>query len=399
MISTYLDTKNADKPDWFLFDFFQKLKDEAGIDLTLNQYQLLLHCLLSKPIVEVEELRLLLQTLWLTKEKFRLEFDRLFNDAIKKHIVQSQQNTNHVNSLSPKIDDKAFAERNNKPEEDIDIKNKGTDKSKTKKKTIEPPIGNTSDVSKLPEPDTKQDINIIISEDGKHGDLNKTQIKTSNFILSDFKYLPFNTRAMEQGWRKMRGKTKYITTTQLDIKNMVKTTSQQGFVDSLIYERKSKGCQKVVWLSDNGGSMAPFAYWDDQLYAIMNEVPNTEVVERYYFHDFPPERLNIREENDYLFFENRSHTKAKYLSEILKKTDGSTIFVIFSDGGAARKREDMERVKVFIDVCNKIRFKSRNLSWINPVKNLGMSSALYISSFIQTEYPSNRGISKLFQNL
>jgi uncharacterized protein with von Willebrand factor type A (vWA) domain len=383
-------------PDWIFFDFFTKLKKEVGIELSLQQYQLFQKCLLAKPYYEIAELRHLLETLWLTKEKYKLEFDRLFDIFVAKHLISPEVFDHIENKIQEKpAENKVDLKNDIKTDSDKNVNENNSETENEFKNVIPPKPASTPNISK---PNAIHHINININDTIGNQVNSEKNIIGSTFILSDFKYLPFDSRAMQQGWRKMRGKSKFIITDQLDIQNMVKTVSQQGFVGSLIYERKQKGSQKIVWFSDNGGSMAPFSFWDEQLFTIMNEVPNTEKVERYFFHDYPSERLNFKDNQDYLFYENQSHTKAKYLSEILKKTDKNTIFIIYSDGGAARKSDDMERVKVFSDVCTIIRSKSGNLRWINPVKNIEKGSAKYISFFVPTEYPSNRGISKLLQN-
>lgn len=378
--------------DWIFFEFFQKLRKEARIDLSMNQYQLFLQCILAKSITEVDDLRLLCETLWLTKEKYRLEFDRHFNDAIKKLLVLPQQlpQTNTPNPETSKPETGA-KKGSNLPSEKEEAKPEIKEEPKTSaEKNSEDGVSKNLD---------NRQININIKDSGGSGDINTNhdEIRFSNFILSEYKYLPFESRTVEQGWRKMQGKPNFVKTEQLDIPKIVKLRSQQGFVGELFYERKSIGSQKIVWLSDNGGSMAPFAHWDEQLYEIMKNLPNTSSVERYYFHDYPAKIDKPDAKKDYMFFLNRSHTQVKFMSEIFKQSDKNTIFIICSDGGAARKREDMERVKVFFDICTAIRTKSRNIGWINPVKNLEMTSAKYISFFVKTEYPSNKGISKLFQ--
>lgn len=384
-------------PNWIFFEFFQKLKKEVDIDLSLEQYQLLLRCLFSKPITSVDELRHLLETIWLTKDKYRLEFERLFHESVQNYILvntsipfasslgESEERNDHLKKKK-ELDVKEQAEETTS-EDDVKKKENQTQQNTVDANSSKPTITNTE----------KREITININDsEGKQGLIeNRNENKTGNFILSDYKYLPFDVRAMEQGWRKMRGKTRFVSTDRIDIKEIVKKRVQQGFIESLIYERKQKGVQKIVWFSDDASSMAPFGFWEEQLFEIMNQVPNTESVERYYFHMYPSEKPGSAGKDDYIFFKNRSHTQVAYLSEILKKTDKNTIFIIYSDAGAAKKNEDNELVRIFFEISKVIRTKSKNLYWINPVKNYNTSSAKFTSLFIPTQYPSNRGINKL----
>ena len=373
----------VNKIDLILYDFFQKLKKEVGMELDVKQYQLLLAKIMAKPVQNYTELHFLCQTLLLTREIYRKKFDRYFDEAILKFPPLTE----------------AFKEKN------VEIPSMNPVPNIIQNITLEPavsePIKEELPKEKASEPTTqndKKEIKINVKNTGGTGQNYSRNVETNyqNFILDEVKYLPFDKRAMEQGWRKLRGKSKYLTTNKLDFKAIFKRHNDIGGIDQLIYERESIGMQKVVWFSDHGGSMAPFSYWDEELFEVMKNVPNTDHVERYFFHDYPSKRVN-ESLDDFLFFKNRTHTEAKFLSNILRKANKNTVYIFFSDGGAARKQDEMTRVEVLFDMVNLIKIKSRNVYFINPVKNLGMSAGKYISFFIKTEFPSNKGIRKILQ--
>lgn len=379
----------ANKLDLVLYDFFQKLKKELGMELDMKQYQLLLAHIMANPVRKHNDLLFVCQTLLLTHEKYRNEFNNYFNqaianlplfaDAFKEKVIESPKIAPPSKSGATPI-----AETENSP----------------KAAGAEPIIEQEPEI-KVPETlanNDQKEIIINIKNSGGVGPSLASNKETNdqNFILNEVKYLPFDKRAMEQGWRKLRGKSKYILTDKLDFTALFKRQNEKGGIDQLIYERESIGMQKVIWFSDHGGSMAPFSYWDQELFTIMKNVPNTDHVEHYYFHDYPSKRVN-ENLDDFLFFTNRTHTGAKFLSNILRKANKNSVFIFFSDGGAARKQDDMTRVEIFFDMVNMIKAKSRNVYFINPVKNLGMSAGKYISFFVKTEFPSNKGIRKILQ--
>lgn len=377
------------KIELVLYDFFQKLKKEVSMELDMKQYQLLLAYIVANPVRHYSDLLFVCQTLWLTKEIYRNDFNKYFDEAILRLPIYTEVITSEIKNAQNR-DSSSIDNSTSLVSPIVD-----TDPAKIE------PIDNRNTSKKVPagsKENDQKEININIKNIGGVG-LSSPAIKETkvdNFVLNEVKYLPFDKRIMEQGWRKLRGKSKYLTTDKLNFKAIFKINNDKGGIDQLIYEKESIGMQKVVWFSDHGGSMAPFSYWDDELFAIMKKVPNSDNVERYYFHDYPSKNIN---ENlvDYLFFANRSHTQANFLSHILRKADKNTVFIFFSDGGAARKQDDMTRVEVFFNMVSYIKTKTRNVYFVNPVKNLGMSAAKYISYFVKTEFPSNKGIQKILQ--
>lgn len=388
---------------WFMFDLFQRLRQELDLGLEMRQYWLFLESYNYHGIQAKQELLFLCKTLWLSKAKYELEFNRLFEISYNGLLQQKES------SVKPDSNPNGTKYQDILNNEEQDLGNSDTN-GNTGNSVAESTGSNNEDETSGSTPKNdpvvqteKREIIININDSegfsaSSHKDID---IPFVSFILSDFKYLPFDTRAMEQGLRKVRGRSKHQLTRILDIHQMVKQKGELGLIYELLYQSKFIGSQKIVWFSDYGGSMTPFSYWDDQLFEIMQNVPNTDRVERYFFHDYPPvkKETDKKNETDYIFFQNRSFAQTTSLSKILKDANKNTIIIFFSDGGGARKHEDEERIDTFYEIVEKIRLKTPSVGWINPVKNIDKSPAKYISFFIKTVYASNNGIRKLLQHM
>lgn len=402
----------------FLFDFFQGLQKDYGFPLDDRQYTDFVSCFLQSEIHTQEELRFLCKTLWLSQKEQELVFDTQFNSYFEK------KKNSLLRLLEPKIN----------PLTNSESKKSDVAKHPTiEPDNIQPPIeepekkpenGNlTSDSpsqteNPIHQPESElSEINLIIKDGSSRGggqsktDSTEAKIKAikdgADITFLEGKILPFNTRKTTQILRKLPAQYVKRPTYQLDIEGLIQQLSADGFIHRLEYQMEKIRAQRVVWLSDHDGSMNPFQSWEDALLRVITNTPHefkiplkTPYLDRFYFHDFPT--LSEKKDN-FRLFENRAHTEAtSWIKKRKKRKWGkNTLVVIFSDGGAAHRKMDFDRVNVFFEIQKIIKqtIKTKKILWLNPVKQIKESSANYISYFTEMIYPDDKAFQRFASRL
>jgi hypothetical protein len=374
------------KPTALFYDFFQTLRSR-GWELGWEQYELFMRGFILSKFETKEQLLHFCKTVWLFRPSLREEFEQLFDYYYaqipaqflieKKEITLIKAPTGAGKTEAALSAAKELQSGSNSP------------LPKT------PQFSTT--VSKFNNETVEVSLNIDTGTDTASAEGNNAPLpsaKEVTFLFSEQKQLPFTVRKASQTMRKLRVPTQKRITPVLDVPALVQQVAQEGMVSRLIYQRESVGVQQVVWLSDHGGSMLPFEPWEKQLLSIVKNTPNIRQTEQYFFHDYPSQ-----ESDDFKFFTNRAHTEIKPLSSILKASNRHTAVIIFSDGGAARRRFDSERLQVFLPLINTLKNTTQRLVWLNPVRQTQGTMSDYLSFLVSVRYPNNDDLKRLILEL
>lgn len=391
--------------EFFLFDFFQKLK-KTSIELDLKQYTLLLDCLFwvntsEKTSEQIkEQTRRLCKLFWLPKQvKYEVIFNTLFDESwqgIEEYLIKkSIKNDGDLEKINETSSDSINGDKALNTNDTTTTTKPGVSQGTTPPSNV---INN--ELTEI----NKEYQSFAINLDNGSGDSigqsdKKIELYSNQFSFSDSKHLPFTQRSVEHGWRKLKGKTNKIPTQKIDIKANIKYKSEKKYVDKIIFQMDGISSQHVIWLTDHGGSMTPFEQWDEQLFLLLKKIPNKAKIERYYFHDCPLEKEMERGKIDFILFKDKIYTEPKYFSKIQKGCNKDTIIIIFSDGGAAHKKNDPSRVKTFFSFNKLLTRKTNRIIWFNPVIDLEGTSASFMTYFIETFLPTNKEIKNAISNL
>jgi uncharacterized protein len=373
------------KPSALFYDFFQTLRGR-GWELGWEQYELFLRGFILSKFESKEQLLNFCKTVWLSKPERKEEFEQLFENyynQVPKQFLIEQKETTVINAPTGA----GKTETTPSTAKELQSNSNSTLSNTSQSTTTTPELSNeTIEIS----------LNIDNSSEGNVTE-EVTQIPSSKevtFLFSEQKHLPFTVRKVAQTVRKLRVPTERHPTSTLDIPALTQQVAKEGMVSKLVYQYKNVGVQRVIWLSDHGGSMLPFESWEKQLLAIVKDTPNIQQTEQYFFHDYPSQ-----DGSDFRFFTNRTHTEVKTLSAILKTCNKQTAVFFFSDGGAARRRFDTERLPIFLALINVLKNTTQRLVWLNPVKNTGGTVADYLSFLMPVRYPSNEDLKRLILSL
>jgi uncharacterized protein len=373
------------KPTALFYDFFQTLRSR-GWELGWEQYELFLRGFILSKFETKEQLLHFCKTVWLFRPNLREEFEQLFEyyySQIPAQFLIEKKETILINAPTGA----------GKPEAALSAaKELQSGSNSTFPKT--PQLSTT--VPELSNETVEVSLNIDSSSEGNVANEVSPipSAKEVTYLFSEQKHLPFTVRKASQTMRKLRVPTQKRITTVLDVPALVQQVAQEGMVSRLIYQRESIGVQQVVWLSDHGGSMLPFEPWEKQLLDIVKNTPNIRQTEQYFFHDYPSQ-----EGDDFKLFTNRAHTEIKTLSSILKASNRHTAVIIFSDGGAARRRFDSERLQVFLPLINTLKNTTQRLVWLNPVRQTQGTMSDYLSFIVRVRYPNNDDLKRLILEL
>ncbi|MFN8349363.1 MAG: hypothetical protein U0X91_30455 [Spirosomataceae bacterium] len=368
------------------YDFFHRLRLE-GLGLSVEQYELFLRGFMLTSIRSKEDLLLYCKTVWLTRPSFREDFERLFEEYYQKIPHPFPEATPAVPAALSVSTEKAPA--------DSPASAPAANETKSELPATPNPA---SEVLSLTGYETNEvSLNIAESQEGTVQESNHSaavSAKKVTFLFTEQKHLPFGTRKTQQLLRKLRTPTEKRSTGELNVSALAVRVAKEGFIQQLDFHQKQYGIQRVVWLSDHGGSMLPFEAWERQLIQLVTDTPSVKNFDRYFFHDYP-----TAEENDFTFFVNPAHTKVKTARQLLKTADPTTIFLIFSDGGAARRQLDTERLSVFFKLAETLRTYKVRMAWLNPARSSEGSVTSYLSSLISVKYPDNDQLKRLVAGL
>lgn len=414
----------------FLYDFFTRLREEVRIELDHTQYTLLLRALYLKPLNFEnwqEELFALCQLLWLPSLAYKTAFSNLYRQHIHEFMLRQEERTELKRPSVDSDESKNLLQPGNGTDDQAVSEPVSTKEanSPAQRTSTQPGSSTSSDEAPAQWPE----INLRVKDTSRPQDSpsnetdGKSRYKEIPFSFSASKSIPFKIRTATQYWRKLKSPQVKKLTDIIDIERMIRQYTKDGFFSEPQFQQKTVGRQQVVWLSDHGGSMTPFLQWENAFMEVLNANPHIAGIEQYFFHDYPsPAAMG---ETDFLLFTNPAHTNAVNLSGALSKKrlgpsrikeifrkqradepgitrqkwNKKTLIILYSDGGAARRRQDFDRVEAFMKLVLLLKQSCKRMLWINPVKKTNDTSAMFISYFVQMISPDLNDMRRAIANL
>lgn len=359
-----------------LFSFFDRLRKLEGLELDMTQYFLFLDLFTRGFAKEKAALLHLCKTLWLTRSKFRENFEEFFEEEFQN--LERQWLPVHKTGLNPNSskNDQMLIETSNST-----IPENLTDTTKT---SISPkdknPISHQiekEDQSKSAKRNISQNLMEVFLNFGEGG--SKSPLtgsksdempseKATTFLFSEEKHLPIQMRRLGQILLKLQMFQNTHWGDQLDLPAIVRQFGKDGFITQLNFEKISKNCHQAIFLTDHEGSMAAFELWGDFLFRILTHHPAFERVDRYYFHDSPAKVINKYGMETFKLFTNSSHTISTHADQIFNLADPrSTWLIIFSDGGAYKQELDHEGLLIWWQFLGMASKQVSAVTWLNPL--------------------------------
>ncbi len=392
------------KGEPLFWDMFQRLRRELPIKLDYIQYSDFLKCFLLQEITSKEQLYFLCASLWLPDRRYKQTFQALFEEAFAGMENATRQQVLAAREASRPAPAREEDSHTSLPQAPAEPPPPQATAPTDEDNGMETP---TAENPATPPAETAANggtdwpeirLKIKDSEEGGTPKPDRpagASYKRIPFLFSIEKILPFGVRKTAQLWTRMPAPTEVTTTNHLDVPAMIRQRVEDGAYHQLIYDQVQTGQLQVVWLSDHLGSMHPFSTWETCLLQIVAHNKNTASLQRYYFHDIPsPRKQGIQQ--DFILYTNPAHTQSVSLSREAKKQrwNKQTLFIIFSDGGAAHKRKDMDRVRIFREFGEKLGLYSSRQLWLNPVRFTDQSPAQILSFFFHMIYPDTAAISR-----
>lgn len=214
-------------------------------------------------------------------------------------------------------------------------------------------------------------------------DKKNQEIKVTGDISID-KLLPITQRQMQQSLRRLCRRVREGVADELDVKATVNEIAVKGILSNLVLKASRVNRAELILLIDREGSMIPFHIASNHLVeiALHSSGFSKNKVKVYYFHNYPNKSelyLNHTNKNDKIL-----------LNEIINNIHPHyTSVLIFSDSGAARKKEkkptDVERrEKLTKDFIEQLKSKLNYIVWINPIpkERWKGTSAEFVSQLI-----------------
>ena len=192
-------------------------------------------------------------------------------------------------------------------------------------------------------------------------------------------------------WRNLRLLKREGAPENLDVQGTINLFCKMGFFSGVVLQPSRKNQVKLVLLIDCEGSMSPFKLLIDTLQESIEKVGLLNQKNIFYFHNVP---------RGYLFTKPNL-TKPLPIEEILSREVGNNSVVIVSDGGAARRTYDSERLHQTKEFIRQLSDKTYLYGWLNPVPEFQwrMTTAEDIATFIPMYSLNPQGLNDLVKIL
>ena len=170
-------------------------------------------------------------------------------------------------------------------------------------------------------------------------------------------YWPISRRSMAYAWRYLRRPRPDGPPDVLDISLTVEQVAKSGFFLAPVYHRREVNHAHLMLLIDQRGSMTPFHWFSRDLVSTAQEEQNLARVDVFYFHNAPMTHT----------YRDPHLTQPIELEAVWSLCDTETSVLIFSDAGAARGAQRMERVRATTEFLVKLQQHTALIGWLNPM--------------------------------
>ena len=359
-----------------LLPLFNRLR-QKDIPVGISEYLLAIKMIQSRGAwQDIERLKRLLCLLWVKSLEDQYIFNQLFEELVRPEL--EKQLLEADKSPLPKIDeDSTFPPQKT---ENLDINSN--------------PISQvSSEVKQGNKPQPNQPTNSISTRDSSRKSLSeitpiKLRFRQSYNLIPR---LPITRREMTSIWRNLRLLKREGAPENLDVQGTINLFCKMGFFSGVVLQPSRKNQVNLVLLIDCEGSMSPFKLLIDTLQESIEKVGLLNQKNIFYFHNVP---------RGYLFTKPNL-TKPLPIEEILSREFGNNSVVIVSDGGAARRTYDSERLHQTKEFIRQLSDKTYLYGWLNPVPEFQwrMTTAEDIATFIPMYSLNPQGLNDLVKIL
>ena len=359
-----------------LLPLFNRLR-QKDIPVGISEYLLAIKMIQCRGAwQDIERLKRLLCLLWVKSLEDQYIFNQLFEELVRPEL--EKQLLEADKSPLPKIDeDSTFPPQKT---ENLDINSN--------------PISQVSSkVQRENKPQPNQPTNSIPIRDFSRKSLSeitpiKLRFRQSYNLIPR---LPITRREMTSIWRNLRLLKREGAPENLDVQGTINLFCKMGFFSGVVLQPSRKNQVKLVLLIDCEGSMSPFKLLIDTLQESIEKVGLLNQKNIFYFHNVP---------RGYLFTKPNL-TKPLPIEEILSREVGNNSVVIVSDGGAARRTYDSERLHQTKEFIRQLSDKTYLYGWLNPVPEFQwrMTTAEDIATFIPMYSLNPQGLNDLVKIL
>jgi formylglycine-generating enzyme required for sulfatase activity len=199
---------------------------------------------------------------------------------------------------------------------------------------------------------------------------------------------PLNYREVAQAWRRLRRPLRAGPSVELDVDASVVRWCRQGVISQAVLVPRRRNTANLLLLVDRQGSMAPFHAFLEEVCHAIEEAGRLERAAVYYFHDVPAEGSDpevLRGVAEGLFrpldpiipeipplttgdlYRDRELLDPVPIEEVLSRDASGAAVVLFSDGGAARRRRDTLRLLDTLAFFKALRNHTDRYVWLNPL--------------------------------
>jgi uncharacterized protein with von Willebrand factor type A (vWA) domain len=177
------------------------------------------------------------------------------------------------------------------------------------------------------------------------------------FIIGG-EYFPVTRRQMKQNWRYLRRLVKDGPKVVLNVEETVRKIGRDGLLLEPVLEPVRHNCIELLLLVDQDGSMVPFHSLARRLVETAQKGGRLGRAGVYYFHDCP---------QNYLYLDPEMITAAPLRKVLSGLRSERTVALIFSDAGAARGGDEVERAQATRMFLEQLRKGVRRVAWLNPM--------------------------------
>jgi len=200
---------------------------------------------------------------------------------------------------------------------------------------------------------------------------------------------PISRRAMAYAWRYLRRPRPEGPADILDIAATVEQVARSGFFLAPVYRRREVNYAHLLLLIDQGGSMEPFHRFGRDLVETAKQSSMLTQIDVCYFHNVPTTHV----------YRDSHLTQPVKLAALQSLCDSETSVLIFSDAGAARGFQRMERVRATTQLLAQLQQYTALIGWLNPMpaERWEQSSAQMIAYLTAMETINKDGFSNLIE--
>ena len=359
-----------------LLPLFNRLR-QKDIPVGISEYLLAIKMIQCRGAwQDIERLKRLLCLLWVKSLEDQYIFNQLFEELVRPEL--EKQLLEADKSPLPKVEeDSTFPPQET---ENLDINSN--------------PISQvSSEVKQGNKPQPNQPTNSISTRDSSRKFLSeitpiKLRFRQSYNLIPR---LPITRREMTGIWRNLRLLKREGAPENLDVQGTINLFCKMGFFSGVVLQPSRKNQVNLVLLIDCEGSMSPFKLLIDTLQESIEKVGLLNQKNIFYFHNVP---------RGYLFTKPNL-TKPLPIEEVLSREVGNNSVVIVSDGGAARRTYDSERLHQTKEFIRQLSDKTYLYGWLNPVPEFQwrMTTAEDIATFIPMYSLNPQGLNDLVKIL